>query len=70
MSKVYFAGHEVLGTTYLPRESWAKGRMYFWMKDVDGTIYLIKAKPKVAGSVDGGTGEMKIFTNEWEPDFS
>lgn len=51
--KQYFIGHEVLGLTYLPRQ-YGRGREYFWMKDIDGTIYLVKAKRTTDdGIIDG-----------------
>lgn len=36
MKKVMWFSQEVLNETYL------FGKLYFWMKDVDGTIYLVR----------------------------
>lgn len=42
MANEKYMGQEILGQTYLPRGGWARGRLYFMMKDGDGTIYLVK----------------------------
>lgn len=46
------------------------GKKYLWLEDVDGTRYMIKAKPVYAGSVDGRTGEQEDFISGYVPDFS
>lgn len=37
MPKVKYFSQEVLSKTFL------FGKIYYWMKDVDGTIYLVKS---------------------------
>lgn len=64
MTKTYYFTQEVLFQTTL------FGRDYFWMKDVDGKIYLAKAKPVEAISVDGLTGDTSTFTERLVPDFT
>jgi hypothetical protein len=46
------------------------GKSYFWMEDVDGVTYLIKAKAVKNASVDGQTGESVEFVTGMVPDFS
>ena len=42
MKKQKWFTQTILFKTYLPAGGWAKGREYFFMQDVDGTIYLAK----------------------------
>lgn len=46
------------------------GRKYLWLEDIDGAVYMIKAKPVYQGSVSGITGEQEIFISGYLPDFS
>ena len=62
MKKRMWFSQEILGETYL------FGKEYFWMKDVDNTIYLARAKPVYHESVDGNTGESTKFIVGWEPE--
>ena len=38
----YWYNQKVLFRTHLPAGDWAKGRDYYFMEDVDGTIYIAK----------------------------
>ena len=63
MKKQKYFTQTILGDTVL------FGKRYFWMQDVDGTIYLAKAKKKEGLSVDGTTGEKSFFTQGYVPEF-
>lgn len=56
MPKQFYMGQEVLSLDYLPRHPYIPGKYYFWMKDGDGTIYLVKAK--------------ELSDGTYEPDFT
>lgn len=64
MPKTYYYTQEVLFQTEL------FGKTYFWMKDVDGTIWLAKAKPVEGASIDGATGDKTVFTERLVPDLT
>lgn len=42
MPKETYMGQIILGQTYLPRHPAMKGKLYFWMQDGDGVVYLAK----------------------------
>jgi hypothetical protein len=46
------------------------GKKYFYMKDVDGHIYAVRAKPVYGKSIDGSTGETIEFVEGYEPDLT
>ena len=70
MKKEYFQGQEVLGLTSLPRDPMlGQPKLYFWMKDGDGTIYLTKAKEKTGVSY-AADGSQELVAQGYEPDFS
>lgn len=47
------------------------GKYYFYLKDIDGHIYLAKAKPVYSGvSVDPVTSKHEPVQTGWEPDLS
>jgi hypothetical protein len=64
MTKEKYFTQDIIGTTIL------FNKYYFWMRDVDKTIYLIKAKENYGYSIDGNTGETTQFVESLEPDFS
>jgi hypothetical protein len=64
-NKQYWYTQEVLGLV----EHF--GKLYFYLKDVDGHIYLAKAKPIYnTASVDGANGEVTPVLTGYEPDLT
>ena len=65
MKKQMYYTQEILFQTNL------FGKDYFWMKDVDGTIYLAKAVESVTGvSVNGQTGASEPVLGGLVPDLT
>lgn len=62
--KEYWYSQEILGLT----EHF--GKLYFYLMDVDGLIYIAKAKEIQGTSTDGLTGETINFVSGYEPDLA
>ena len=46
------------------------GKPYFYMKDVDGHIYIAKAKPVENISYEAGAGTAELFASGYTPDLT